>query len=121
MQLNLRGKENSVLTVMDFESCYERIWHAGLLKKSSIKGIESRLWLYIRNFLVERKYYITVIEYTSPVYKSPVTIGAIAERCKEFGKVHRSGMIKASGCLNSTRTEALEVLTNTEPIYLQLK
>ena len=30
-------------------------------------------------------------------------------------------MIKASGCLNSTPTEALEILTNTEPIDLQLK
>ena len=43
------------------------------------------------------------------------------ESCKEFGKVHRSAMIKASGCLNSTSTETLEVLTNTEPIDLQLK
>ena len=25
--------ENTVVTVMDFESCYERIWRAGLLKK----------------------------------------------------------------------------------------
>ena len=30
-------------------------------------------------------------------------------------------MIKASGCLNNTSTEALEILTNTEPIDLQLK
>ena len=30
-------------------------------------------------------------------------------------------MIKASGCLNSTSTEALEILTNTVPINLQLK
>ena len=54
-------------------------------------------------------------------YGSPVTVGAIEESCKEFGKVHRSAMIKASGCLNSTSTETLEVLTNTEPIDLQLK
>ena len=39
----------------------------------------------------------------------------------EFGMVHRSAMIKASGCLNSTRTEALGILTNTEPTDLQLK
>ena len=54
-------------------------------------------------------------------YGSPVTVGAIEESCKVFGKVHRSAMIKASGCLNSTSTETLEVLTNTEPIDLQLK
>ena len=45
-------KESSVLTVMDFESCYERIWREGLLKKASAKGIGGRLWLYIRNFLI---------------------------------------------------------------------
>ena len=30
-------------------------------------------------------------------------------------------MLKASGCLNSTSSEALEILTNTVPIDLQLK
>ena len=30
-------------------------------------------------------------------------------------------MIKASGCLNSASTEALEALTNSQPIDLQLK
>ena len=30
-------------------------------------------------------------------------------------------MIKPSGCLNSTSTEALEALTNSQPIDLQLK
>ena len=276
---------------MDFESCYERIWREGLLKKASAKGIGGRLWLYIRNFLIDRKYYIKVNEYTSLVftsaegipqgsvispilcnlftsdamegiegqhaeyaddnciwengesmsevlakmnldlkivlkwcrmwnmliapektevmvftpgnenvkdeevkveydgkvlkrtkskkilgiivddklsfqehvasktksafsalkgvdrfvqgqkgcsqsvymrlyralvlpimeYGSPVTVGAIEKSCKEYGKVQRSAMIKASGCLNSTSTEALEILTNTEPIDLQLK
>ena len=53
-------KENSVLTVMDFESCYERIWRAGLLKKASNYGICGRLWLCIKNFLTDRKYYIKV-------------------------------------------------------------
>ena len=67
-------KESSVLTVMDFESCYERIWREGLLKKASAKGIGGRLWLYIRNFLIERKYYIKVNEYTSQVYTSAVGI-----------------------------------------------
>ena len=30
-------------------------------------------------------------------------------------------MLKASGCINSTSTDALEVLTNTIPIDLHLK
>ena len=39
-------------------------------------------------------------------YGTPVTVAAIEESCKELGKVHRSAMIKASGCLNSTSIEA---------------
>ena len=30
-------------------------------------------------------------------YGTPVTVAAIDESCKEFGKVHSSAMIKASG------------------------
>ena len=67
-------KQSSVLTVMDYESCYERIWRAGLLKQASAKGIVGRLWLYIRNFLMDRKYYIKVDEYKSDVYTSKVGI-----------------------------------------------
>ncbi|MEW8546767.1 MAG: reverse transcriptase domain-containing protein [Candidatus Thiodiazotropha sp.] len=283
-------KEHTVLTVMDFESCYERIWRAGILHKAFSNGITGRMWVYIKNFLLDRHYYIKVNEYKSPVFKSavgipqgsvispvlcnlytsdslelvdnkhaefaddaslwtsdssvrnacsslnqdlntvekwctkwnmsiapektevmvfthngkipeeqanvkyggetlkvtdskkilgivldnnlnfknhiqektkagfsalrsldsfvqgqrgcsqslymrlyralvlpvleygsPVIVSSLAECCKEFGKVQRSAMIKASGCLNSTSTEALEVLTNTPPIDLQLK
>ena len=67
-------KENSVLTVMDFESCYERIWRAGLLKKASNYGICGRLWIYIKNFLTDRKYYIKVNDFTSTFYPSAVGI-----------------------------------------------
>ena len=69
-----KKKQSSVLTVMDYESCYERTWWAGLLKKASAKGIEGRLWLYIRNFLMDRKYYIKVNEYKSEVYTPKVGI-----------------------------------------------
>lgn len=48
-------------------------------------------------------------------------MSSLSECCKEFGKVQRSATIKASGCVNSTSTEALEILTNTTPIDLQLK
>ena len=54
-------------------------------------------------------------------YGVAVTVGSVDESSKEFGKIHRAAMIKASGCLNSTSTEALEVLTNSQPIDLQLK
>ena len=53
-------KEFTVLTVMDFESCYERVRRAGLLKKATGYGIEGRLWIYIRNFLTDPKYFIKV-------------------------------------------------------------
>ena len=53
-------------------------------------------------------------------YGAAAIVGASSESCKEL-LLTRSAMIKASGCLNSTPTEALEILTNTEPIDLQLK
>ena len=67
-------KQHTILTVMDFESCYERIWRAGLLHKASGKGIVGRMWLYLRNFLTERKYYIQVNNYKLQVYQSAVGI-----------------------------------------------
>lgn len=54
-------------------------------------------------------------------YGTSATVSALTESCREFGKVQRSAMLKASGCLNSTSTETLEILTNTSPIDLQLK
>ena len=54
-------------------------------------------------------------------YGVAVTVGSVNESSKDFGKVHRVSMIKASRCLNSTSTEALKVLTNSLPIDLQLK
>ena len=59
---------------MDFESRYERVWRAGLLKKATGYGTEGRLWIYIRNFLTDQKYFIKVNEYMSPVYQSAVGI-----------------------------------------------
>ena len=67
-------KQHTILTVMDFESCYERIWRAGLLRKASNRGISGRMWLYIKNFVTERKYYIRVNNYKSDLYQSAVGI-----------------------------------------------
>lgn len=54
-------------------------------------------------------------------YGSLVIVSSLSECCNGNGKVQRSAMIKASGCLNSTSTEALESLTNSPPIALQSK
>ena len=59
---------------MYFESCYERIWIAGLLHRTSNKGINGRLWLYINNFIIDRKYYIQVNDYKSSLFQSTVGI-----------------------------------------------
>ena len=59
---------------------------------------------------------LPVLEYGDPVY-----VPAMEECSKEFGKVQRCAMLKASGCLSSSSTEALAILTNTPPIDLQLK
>ena len=59
---------------MDFESCHERIWRAGLLHKASNKGINGRLWLLIKNFIIDRKYYIQVNDYKSHIFQSAVGI-----------------------------------------------
>ena len=66
--------ESTVLTVIDYESSYERIWRAGLLHKASKIGITGRLWLYIRNFLWDRVYYIRVNDYESQTFRSTVGI-----------------------------------------------
>ena len=41
-------KQHTILTVMNFESCFERILKAGLLHKASGKGIAGRMWLYFK-------------------------------------------------------------------------
>ena len=43
-------KESTLLAVMDYESCYERICRAGLLHKASKIGINGRMWLYFKEF-----------------------------------------------------------------------
>ena len=40
---------------------------------------------------------------------------------REFGKVQRTAMLKASGCLSSRNTDALQVTTNCTSIDLHLK
>ena len=54
-------------------------------------------------------------------YAAAVLVFAQDECVREFGKVQRTAMLKASGCLSSTSTEALQVLTNCLPIDLHLR
>ena len=54
-------------------------------------------------------------------YGASVAVTATSECVTEMGKVHRAAMLKASGCINSTSTDAQEVLTNTILIDLHLK
>ena len=67
-------KEHIVLTIMHFESCYERIWRAGILHKAYSKGVFGKMWMNLTNFLLDRKYYIKVNEYKFPVFRSAVVI-----------------------------------------------
>ena len=62
------------LAMMDYESCYDRIWRAGLLHKASKIGINGRMWLYIKNFLWDRSYYIRVNDFKSQTFRSTVGI-----------------------------------------------
>ena len=39
----------------------------------------------------------------------------------KIDRIQRTALLKASGCLNSTPTSALEVLTNVLPIRLRLQ
>ena len=50
-----------------------------------------------------------------------MTVGALAECCKEFNKIQRSATLKATRCVSSTSTESLEILTSTLPFDLHLK
>ena len=45
-----------------------------MLKKAKGNGIKGRLWIYIRNFLTDRRYFMKVNGYTSTVFVSAVGI-----------------------------------------------
>ena len=54
-------------------------------------------------------------------FGAAVITSSLAECSKEFGKVQRCAMLKASGCRDSTSTDVLEILINTTPVDLYLK
>jgi len=69
-----KEKKQPVLVMMDYESCYERIWRAGLLKKAYDKGVKGRLWVYLDNFLNGRRSDIRVNDFISEEKVSTVVI-----------------------------------------------
>ncbi|XP_045162028.2 uncharacterized protein LOC123526843 [Mercenaria mercenaria] len=66
--------EKITLVLMDYESCFERIWRAGLMKKATNSGVKGRMWMYLKNFLTDRNYYIKVNDYSSEELTSKVGI-----------------------------------------------
>ena len=54
-------------------------------------------------------------------YGAQVIVSALPDCSREFDKIQRYAMIKAPGCLGSTSTDTLEILTNTPPKGLHLK
>ncbi|XP_052783101.1 uncharacterized protein LOC128219333 [Mya arenaria] len=59
---------------MDYESCFERVWRAGLLQKAFNSNIRGRLWIYLKEFITDRKYYLKVNDHKSPLIISKVGI-----------------------------------------------
>ena len=47
-------------------------------------------------------------------------VSALPDCSREFNKIQRYAMIKASGCLGSTSTDTFGILTNTLHIDLHL-
>lgn len=74
IQEHKKQNDTTVLCVMDYESCFERIWRGGLLKKAKDQNITGRLWVYLWGFLTDRKYYIKVNNFKSPLMTSKVGI-----------------------------------------------
>ena len=67
-------KEYSIAMVMDFESCLEKVWRAGLIYKAAKIGICGRLLLYLHNYVNDRKFYLKVNKETSEWMTSKVGI-----------------------------------------------
>ena len=61
---------------------------------------------------------IVLIEDHMSDWHSCQILSVIGDCSNEFGKVQKSALVKASGCLNSNSTEALEILTNKPPIEI---
>ena len=55
-------KDYSVVLIMDFESCFEKVWRSGLPWKAMKKGINGRMLMFLHNYVTDRKYSLRVNE-----------------------------------------------------------
>ena len=67
-------KDYSVVLIMDFESCFEKVWRSGLLWKAMKKGINGRMLMFLHNYVTDRKYSLRVNEEKSDWVVSSVGI-----------------------------------------------
>ena len=68
------NREYSIAMFMDFESCFEKVWRAGLIYKAAKIGICGRMLLYLHNYVNDRKFYLRVNDETSEWMTSKVGI-----------------------------------------------
>ena len=55
-------KQFSVVLIMDFESCFQKVWRSGLLYKAMKIGIDGRLLMFLHSYVTDRKYSLSVNE-----------------------------------------------------------
>ena len=58
-----KQKKRTVITVVDFTSCYEKRWREGMLTKAYDKEINCRKRIYHKIFVLDGHYYINVNDY----------------------------------------------------------
>ena len=83
------------------------ITHFGHDRKGCSQEIFTRLY---------KALVLPVLDYGSPILAANIELAE-----KEFGKVQRKALLTATGCMASTATDQLEVMTGTLPISLHLK
>ena len=67
-------KEYSVVLIIDFESCFEKVWISGLLFKAMRNGINGRMIKFLHNYVTDRKYSLSVNDEKSDWVVSSVGI-----------------------------------------------
>ena len=67
-------KKHSAMIIMDFQSCFEKVWRAGLLFKALKIGINGKLLVYLHNYLTDRQYCLHVNDGVSEWITSKVGI-----------------------------------------------
>ena len=63
-----------MVLIMDFESCFEKVWRSGLLWKAMKTGINGTMLMFLHNYVTDRKYSLRVNEEKSDWVVSSVGI-----------------------------------------------